>query len=223
MKNLLTTLTYLISLFAYSQNTCVDRIPITYNAKVQILDSLPVNVDTLANRNGTILILRDKVEVNWSDAVFIVSKVKEKWCKWEICDFSSDYFKAEIQLLTINGVSEPLIYVKWSDLSMGSGMGESMVKKELWSMNGERSYFNMYARVTNIYKDKYGPDATFKIFNTHYYCVTTISKTGIEIKENNTCGNKFAGIESGKQMCHDMVGKYVPGMYIYQKGQWKRQ
>ena len=213
----------LTTVLVYAQG-CVDVFSIKYNKEVVVLDSFPANMDTLAKKHDKVFVLCEKEnEGNWDQAVFLVSRSENKWYMWAIVDWSTSYFRAELQLITIDGVREPLIYLKWSELDMGSGMGTSTVSKELWSRNGARCYLDAVTRSTYIYKDKYGPNASYKTFTYKYYCPIKISYDGLKITDNNTCEDRFNGIESGKQSCYSMVTKYQPGMYIFENGQWKKE
>lgn len=167
------------------------------------------------------MLLREQRRKGGSEPVFLASLVKDKWHIWQIVDWSTDYFSGTIQLLNIKGISEPVIYLKWTEFDMGSGFGSYNESKELWSRDGKRAYLDIGTISTYIVRDRYGPDATHKTFKTSYYCSTIISKNGIEIRANNTCAPPPKS--EAKKSCYDEVGKYMQGMYIFEGGEWKRQ
>ncbi|GEM_PF-4513558 len=219
---------YLILIWLIATTKCLGQcsstIAIRSNADVEVLAEFPRQLDTLANKNNVVFVLCEVNESSrWPDAAYLVSRVKNEWYKWKIRDWTTKNFKPELQLLKMKGVSEPLIYLKWTELDMGSGMGTYMESKELWSRNGARNYLDACTRSTHIYKDKYGPDATFKVFNYKYYCLMKITSEGIEVTTNNTCDGRFKGKEGPKQSCYSEVAKYNPGMYIFDNGVWKRR
>ncbi|MDX2361683.1 MAG: hypothetical protein QNK23_12820 [Crocinitomicaceae bacterium] len=188
------------------------------NSSIRI-DHFPQNCDTIVNKNNRVFVLQMNDGNN--NQLIVVSAVGQEWYQWNVPGSIYDGFSAEIQLITISGISEPLIYMRWSDSSRGSGMGEVYSGKILWDRAGRRCYFEIIDKCTHYEHDKYGDNPTYKTYNYHFYCKVRITQEGLEITENNTCEHHYDPIGSGIEGASEMVGKYIPGIYIFDRGQFR--
>lgn len=208
------------SLNGQNTTTCFDEIKIAKNATITYYDRIPNSFNKVVIKGENVLLLTSKIK--YTEALFLATFWKDKWAVWEIKDYVGDLFVGELQVLKIEGIRDWLVYVKWQHKDGGSGLGSWDSGKILWSMNGQTCYLNAIDR-SNYYEKIYeGTVPNQKLFrrNKRYYCRISISNEGIKISQNNTCKNKFRGIEGMEQISHDRVGKYRMGQYIYQKGSW---
>lgn len=208
---------YLILISFVSTAQCTDVIPVVKVDTVVLYDSIPSTFYEIKSIGNTKLL---RTNQHWTEDVFIANYKDSSWRIWEIDDYFYDPSKFEISKMKVAGIKDSVIYVVWDQYDVGSGMGSMFHQKSLWSGDGQYCYLNFIDKCTYVFKDKYGDNATYKVYYTDYYCKATVSKFGIRITTNNTCGNKFGDAGGPEMSSYDMVAKYTVGFYYFKNDKW---
>jgi len=216
MRNLFILLTF-YSATAYASTGCdTDYLPFSPDS-VLVFDEIPSEYVLKISKSDRLKVFKRRSEV------FVFSRYDSKWHGVQFRDWSSDELKVQLQILKIQGVPDPLIYLKWNDASRGSGMGEVLSGKILLSFSLKVVYLNIIDRSTHYWHDKYGDNATYKTFNYHHMCLTKINSEGFEVTYNNTCGEKFKISGDGESASYLEVAKLAEGKYKFEGGRWRIQ
>lgn len=127
----------------------------------------------------------------------------------------------EMEILKVDGIEDSVIYFQWRDYDVGSSSGSIPHSKSLWAMDGSICYARFVDKCTHVFKDKYGPNATYNTYLTKFYCKATFSIFGIRITTNNTCDLEVDIPGNSMEVSEHLVGKIQVGFYYFESGHWK--
>lgn len=214
---LLTFIAVLVCFNSLAQ--CDTQISTYHPDSVRLLSEINFECDTIAFRQPNVMVL-SKHE-GYNDPMYLCTYYDSLWHLVQLKEWTGYIPKAEIQLLKIEGIPDPCVYIRWKDGDWGSGMGSHQWGKAIWSFSLRKCYLDIIDKSYYFINDKYGPDATYKRIWFRHKCAIALNSKGLEVLSNNTCENKFANWESGEQVSYDEVVKLRKGFYAFKDGKWK--
>ena len=200
---------------------CSDSIPMPEVEKRQIFSELPggYEIDTLFE--GTNVMVLHKYERGITPWMLGV-KQDSTYIIWRIdSEHTYNPSKFEMKMMKVDGIEDSLIYFEWQDYDVGAGSGSITHSKSFWTKDGSKCYARFVDKCSHVFKDKYGPNATYKVYITKFYCKATFSRFGIRITTNNTCDLNVEFPGSSIEVSEFMVGKIKTGFYYFESDHWK--